>query len=133
MPVICPVTIAVANETFSLARYAKEDYDDGGLDQKRVVIFKYGQNLTPLDGQLQFDSVEYLTPIAETDAELEPQLDLARASSRQIEKASKGAIISGWYTLRLHEPTTKGQKASRNKEWMQDLLDITSLLFIYFM
>ncbi len=88
---------AVANETFSLARYAKEDYDNGDLDQKRAVIFKLGQNLTLLDGQLQFDSVKYLTPIAEAYAELKPQLDLVRTSSQQIEKASEDAIISKWY------------------------------------
>ena len=98
---------AVANDTFNLARYAKEDYDNGDFDQKRAVIFKLGQNLTLFDGKVQFDSVKYLIPISEAYAVLKPQLDLVRTSSQQIEKASEDAIISTWYTredLNLHVP-----------------------------
>lgn len=87
---------AVANDTFMLARYAKEEYDNGDIEDKRAVIMKLGQNLTVLDGQIQFDSVKYLIPIAEAYPGIKTQLDLVRNSSKQSKKDSEESLITQW-------------------------------------
>ena len=88
----------LANETFTFARYAREDFESDDLEKQRVVLRKLGQNLTVLNGEIQFFPVKYLVPIEEAYPALSKELALVRTMPQQIQKASEEAIVSKWYT-----------------------------------
>jgi site-specific DNA recombinase len=54
---------ATADEVFTFARYAKEDFDSDDLEKKRTVVVKLGEKLTILDRTIQFTSNKYFVPI----------------------------------------------------------------------
>lgn len=59
---------AVADETFTLARYAKEDFDGGDdLEKKRSVVMKLGEKLTILDRTIQFTPNKYFVPLEKNE------------------------------------------------------------------
>lgn len=53
----------VADEVFTFARYAKEDFDGDDLEKKRTVIVKLGEKLSILDRTIQFTPNKYFIPI----------------------------------------------------------------------
>ena len=52
-----------ADEVFTFARYAKEDFDSDDLEKKRTVVVKLGEKLTILDRTIQFTPNKYFVPI----------------------------------------------------------------------
>lgn len=52
-----------ADEVFTLARYAKEDFDSDDLEKKRAVVIKLGESLTILDRNIQFTPNKYFIPL----------------------------------------------------------------------
>ena len=87
-----------ANETFTFARYAKENFESDDLEKQRVVLRKLGQNLTVLDGKIQFTPVKHLVPIEEAYPALAAEMAMVRTMPQQMKKASEEAVISKWYT-----------------------------------
>jgi hypothetical protein len=53
----------VADETFTFARYAKEDFDSDDLEKKRSVVMKLGEKLTILDRTIKFTPNKYFVPL----------------------------------------------------------------------
>ncbi len=88
----------LANETFTFARYAKDDFESDDLEKQRVVMKKLGQNLTVLDGKIQFTPVKYLVPIEEAYPGLMAQLETVRTAPQQRKKAALDDLSSQWYT-----------------------------------
>lgn len=88
----------LANETFTFARYAKDDFESDDLEKQQVVIKKLGQNLTVLDGKIQFTPVKYLVPIEEAYPGLTAQLEAVRTLPQQRKKAALDDLSSQWYT-----------------------------------
>ncbi len=89
---------ALANKTFTFARYAKDDFEGDDLEKQRTVMRTLGQNLTVLDGKIQFTPVKYLVPIEEAYPELSRQLEAVRTMSQQRKKAALDDLSSQWYT-----------------------------------
>lgn len=54
---------ATADEVFTFARYAKEDFDSDDLEKKRTVVVRLGERLTILDRTIQFTPNKYFVPI----------------------------------------------------------------------
>ncbi len=59
---------AIADETFTFARYAKEDFDSDDLEKKRAVVVKLGEKLAIMERSIQFRPNKYFVPIEEMNA-----------------------------------------------------------------
>lgn len=102
---------AIADETFSFARYAEEDFNGDSIENKRRVLAKLGQNITLMDGKIQFTPNKYLVPVQQAYPDLAARYEHARTLPQQMRKAAEAAIKSEWYArqdlnLRLLVPET---------------------------
>ncbi len=88
-----------ADDTFSFARYAKEDWETDSLENKRKVLARMGQNLSLLDGNIRFTDMKYFEPIEKSYPALVARMASARNSTEQIQKQVETEVISMWYTL----------------------------------
>lgn len=86
----------IADETFSFARYAEEDFNSDSIENKRTVLAKLGQKLTLLDGKLQFTPNKYMVPVQNSYPDLVARYEAARTLPQQIRKAAEAAIKSEW-------------------------------------
>jgi site-specific DNA recombinase len=73
----------VADEVFTFARYAKEDFDADDLEKKRAVIIKMGEKLTILDRTIQFTPNKYFIPIEKMNDSGSQSLEMVRTDSQQ--------------------------------------------------
>lgn len=87
---------SIADETFSFARYAKEDYDSDSLENKRRVLVRMGQNLTLMDGKIQFTDMKYFEPIEKQYPALVARMEKVRNSPEQIRNKVEQEVISMW-------------------------------------
>jgi hypothetical protein len=78
----------VANEVFTFARYAKEDFDSDDLEKKRTVIIKLGEKLSILDRTIQFTPNKYFIPIEKMNKKLKLAPEMVRTDSQQGEIGS---------------------------------------------
>jgi len=90
---------SIANETFSFARYAKEDFDSDSLENKRKVLARLGQNLTLMDCKIQFTDMKYFDPIEKHYSALAARMEEVRDAPGQIRKRVETEVISMWYPL----------------------------------
>jgi hypothetical protein len=74
----------VADEVFTFARYAKEDFDADDLDKKRIVITKMGEKLTILDRTIQFTPNKYFIPIEKMNDKLKQSPEMVRTGSNDV-------------------------------------------------
>lgn len=95
---------AVADETFSFARYAEEDFNSDSLENKRKVLAKLGQNLTLLNGKISFTLNKYMVPVQQAYPDLAARYEHARNLPQQMKKAAEAAIKSEWYARRDSNP-----------------------------
>ena len=58
---------AIAGKAFTFARYAKERFISDSVENKRYVLSTLSENLTILDGIINFNPVKYLEPIKEAN------------------------------------------------------------------
>ena len=86
-----------ADETFSFARYAEEDFASDNLENKRKVLAKLGQNLTLLDGKIQFTPNKYLVPVIQEYPGLVAKLEAVRDAPQQIRDRVETEVKSVWY------------------------------------
>lgn len=75
---------AVADETFTFARYAKEDFDSDDLEKKRAVIVKLGEKLEILDRTIQFTPNKYFVPIEKMNESTKQSSNAVRTDDLQI-------------------------------------------------
>ncbi len=75
---------AKADETFTFARYAKEDFDSDDLEKKRSVIVKLGEVLTIKDRTIQFTPNKYFIPLEQMNERQNNALEMVRTDDLQI-------------------------------------------------
>lgn len=96
----------VADEVFTFARYAKEDFDADDLEKKRTVIARMGEKLTILDRTIQFTPNKYFIPLEKMNDELKQSPEMVRTDSQQREIGSKHELNLIWLevvdVLRMH-------------------------------
>ncbi len=73
-----------ADEVFTFARYAKEDFDSDDLEKKRSIIVKLGEVLTILDRTIQFTPNKYFIPLEEMNERQNNALEMVRTDDLQI-------------------------------------------------
>lgn len=88
----------LANETFTFARYAKEDFESDNMDNKRRVLVQLGQNLVIEDGILRFTPNKYLTHIHHAYPELSKAHEAVGTDSDKRKNVAKNDAYSLWYT-----------------------------------
>lgn len=74
----------IADETFTFARYAKEDFDSDDLEKKRAVVVKLGEKLEILDRTIQFIPNKYFIPLEEMNDKEKQTPDAVRTDSDKI-------------------------------------------------
>lgn len=75
---------AKADEVFTFARYAKEDFDSDNLEKKRTVIVKLGEVLTIKDRTIQFTPNKYFIPLENMNERQNSSLEMVRTNDLQI-------------------------------------------------
>lgn len=75
---------AMADEVFTFARYAKEDFDSDDLEKKRSVIVKLGEVLTIKDRTIQFTPNKYFIPLEKMNESTVMLPNMVRTDSLQI-------------------------------------------------
>ena len=74
----------VADETFTFARYAKEDFDGDDLEKKRSVVVKLGEKLTIKDRTIQFTLNKYFIPLEQMNEQTKFAAEMVRTDDLQI-------------------------------------------------
>lgn len=87
---------AVADETFTFARYAKEDFDGDDLEKKRSVVMKLGEKLTILDRTIQFTPNKYFIPLENMNEQQILAPEMVRTDSQQREIGPKNDLVLSW-------------------------------------
>jgi site-specific DNA recombinase len=85
----------LADEVFTFARYAKEDFDADNLEKKRTVIARMGEKLTILDRTIQFTPNKYFIPIEKMNEELNNAQNMVRTknNTKIIAQKSKNTPV----------------------------------------
>lgn len=87
---------AKADEVFTFARYAKEDFDSDDLEKKRAVIVKLDQKLSMLDRTIQFTPNKYFIPLEEMNERQKLATEMVRTDSQQRGIGSLDPNILSW-------------------------------------
>jgi site-specific DNA recombinase len=87
---------AVADETFTFAHYAKEDFDSDDLEKKRTVVVKLGEKLEILDRAIQFKPNKYFIPLEKMNDNEKQALETVRTGSQQGETGSNSDLNLSW-------------------------------------
>ena len=87
---------ALADETFTFARYAKEDFDGDDLEKKRAVVVKLGEKLDILDRAIQFKPNKYFIPLEEMIEKEKQASETVRTGSQQRETGSLDRNNLAW-------------------------------------
>jgi hypothetical protein len=109
---------AKADEVFTFARYAKEDFDSDDLEKKRTVVVMLGEKLTILDRTIQFTPNKYLLPIEKmnnTQSQLENMVRTEKINGIKSKNTPVGVLAipdqsmsfldlnSSWLSLQVTE------------------------------
>lgn len=87
---------AKADEVFTFARYAKEDFDSDDLEKKRAVVVKLGEMLTILDRTIQFTPNRYFIPLEEMNEQQSLATQMVRTDSGQIKTPAEKQVSLSW-------------------------------------
>jgi len=90
---------ALADETFTFARYAKEDFDGDDLEKKRAVVVKLGEKLEILDRAIQFKPNKYFIPLEEMNEKEKQAPDMVRTASDKIKTPTNMQVSLSWLAL----------------------------------
>lgn len=85
-----------ADEVFTFARYAKDDFDSDDLEKKRSVIVKLGEVLTILDRTIQFTPNKYFIPLEEMNEQEKLRPEIVRTDVQQREIGFKSDLSLSW-------------------------------------
>lgn len=86
----------IARDSFSLARYAKEDFLKDDRESKRTIISKLSEKIEILDRTVIFTPVKYLVPILKMNEKMEQAKDLARTN--EIDPQKQGSDNKNGHT-----------------------------------
>ncbi|MFZ2545211.1 MAG: recombinase zinc beta ribbon domain-containing protein [Candidatus Saccharimonadales bacterium] len=107
---------AKADEVFTFARYAKEDFDSDDLEKKRSVIVKLGEVLTIKDRTIQFTPNKYFIPLEKLNESTIMLSNKVRTDSLQIKSPAFQHGSLSWLplmdTLRNFESHPDAQNVS---------------------
>ncbi len=95
---------AKADEVFTFARYAKEDFDSDDLEKKRSVIVKLGEVLTILDRTIQFTPNKFFIPLEKMNEQQKLAPEMVRTDSQQRGIGSKHDVVLSWLRGRDSNP-----------------------------
>jgi site-specific DNA recombinase len=87
---------AKADEVFTFARYAKEDFDGDDLEKKRSVIVKLGEKITIMDRTIEFTPNRYFILLEKMNKSLLQLSNKVRTDSQQREIGSNDLVITSW-------------------------------------
>lgn len=82
----------LANEMFTFARYAKEDFESDDLEKQRTVVAKLGANLTIMDRTIQFTPNKYFVPIEEMNKRRNNPSDIVRTENNDAQKSKNTPV-----------------------------------------
>ncbi len=82
----------LANEMFTFARYAKEDFESDDLEKQRTVVAKLGANLTIMDRTIQFTPNKYFVPIEEMNKRRNNPSDMVRTENNDAQKSKNTPV-----------------------------------------
>ncbi len=85
-----------ADEVFTFARYAKEDFDSDDLEKKRTVVVKLGEKLSILDRTIQFTPNKYFIPIEKMNENKLQLTNMVRTDSGQIKTPVEKQVPLSW-------------------------------------
>lgn len=83
---------ATADEVFTFARYAKEDFDTDDLEKKRTVVVKLGEKLTILDRTIQFTPNKYFVPIEKMNNTQRQLTNMVRTENNDAQKSKNTPV-----------------------------------------
>ena len=89
-----------ADEVFSFARYAKDDFDSDDLEKKRSVIVKLGAMLTIKDRTIEFTPNKYFIPLEKMNERQNIATEMVRTNPGQIKTPVEKQVSLSWL-LRL--------------------------------
>ena len=87
---------AKADEVFTFARYAKEDFDGDDLEKKRSVIVKLGEIITIMDRTIQFTPNKFFIPLEKMNESKLLLSEMVRTDFQQREIGSSDHVITSW-------------------------------------
>lgn len=108
----------LANEVFTFARYAKEDFESDSLEKQRTVVAKLGADLTILDRTIRFTPNKYFIPIEEMNEKLSRSEYMVRTEKEQenIAQKSKNTPVGV-----LAVPRQSTSLLDDNSSWLRQL------------
>lgn len=83
---------AMADEVFTFARYAKDDFDSDDLEKKRTVVVKLGEKLSILDRTIQFTPNKYFIPLEEMIEKEKQARDMVRTENNDVQKSKNTPV-----------------------------------------
>lgn len=87
---------ATADEVFTFARYAKEDFDSDDLEKKRSVIVRLGEVLTIKDRTIQFTPNKYFIPIEKMNENKVQLSEMVRTDPDKIKTPTNMQVSLSW-------------------------------------
>jgi hypothetical protein len=75
---------AKADDAFTFARYAKEDFDSDDLEKKRSVVVRLGEVLTIKDRTIQFTPNKFFIPLEQMNERQNNAIEMVRTDSDKI-------------------------------------------------
>ena len=87
---------AQADEVFTFARYAKEDFDSDDLEKKRSVVVRLGEKLSILDRTIVFTPNKYFIPLEKMNEKKIQLSEMVRTDFQQREIGSSDHEITSW-------------------------------------
>ncbi len=87
---------AKADEVFTFARYAKEDFNSDDIEKKRAVIVRLSEVLTLMDRTIQFTPNKYFVPLEKMNESQLQLSEMVRTDSQQRGIGSNDHIITSW-------------------------------------
>ncbi len=85
-----------ADEVFTFARYAKEDFDSDDHEKKRSVIFKLGERLSLMDRTITFTPNNLFVPIEKMNDHKVSVSEMVRTAPQQMEDGSNNEFQRFW-------------------------------------
>lgn len=105
----------IADEVFTFARYAREDFDSEDFEKKRTVITRMGEKLEILDRTVQFTPNKYFTPIEKMNERLKQTTEMVRTENNDTKK-SKNTPVGV-----LASPNESTSILDLNSSWLRQL------------
>ena len=89
----------VADEVFTFARYAQEDFESDDLEKQRTVVAKLGLNLTIKDRTIEFTPNKYFVPLEKMNESQMELSEMVRTAQQQRSNGSNTNESLSWLAI----------------------------------